>query len=53
MAQASAVAIDALKLNEIIGTVAGDDTVFIMCRNEQNAIDLVSKFDSILKDRNR
>lgn len=52
MAQAAAVAIDSLKLNEIIGTVAGDDTVFIMTRSEAHAADLVKKFDSILKNRN-
>lgn len=52
MAQAAAVAIDALKLNEIIGTVAGDDTLFIMCRTENQARDLVKKCDSILKSRN-
>lgn len=51
MAQAAAVAIDSLKLNEIIGTVAGDDTLFIMCRTEEQAEDLVGKFDSILKNR--
>ncbi len=51
MAQAAAVAIDSLKFNEIIGTVAGDDTLFIMCRTEEQAEDLVGKFDSILKNR--
>ena len=49
MAQAAGVAIDALKLNEVIGTVAGDDTLFILVRNEDSAKELVKKFESLLK----
>lgn len=49
MAQAAAVAIDALKLNEVIGTVAGDDTIFILVRDEEKAKVLVKKFESLLK----
>ncbi len=49
MAQAAGVAIDALKLNEIVGTVAGDDTLFILVRSEDDAKELVKKFEGLLK----
>ena len=52
MAQAAAVAIDSLKLNEIIGTVAGDDTLFIMVRNEETARELAKKFENLIKKGN-
>lgn len=49
MAMAAGVAIDSLKLTEIIGTVAGDDTIFILVRDEEKAIDLAKKFKNLLK----
>jgi transcriptional regulator of arginine metabolism len=33
-AQVAAAAIDALKIEEIVGSIAGDDTIFILVRNE-------------------
>lgn len=44
MAQACAFAIDSMKWSEIIGTIAGDDTVMIICRAEVIAEKLVDKF---------
>jgi len=49
MAQAAASAIDSLKWNEIIGTIAGDDTIMIVCRAEKIAEDLVNKFNRMTK----
>ncbi len=49
MANAAGVAIDGLKLNEVMGTVAGDDTIFILVRDEEKAKNLVNKFQEILK----
>ena len=43
MAQASASAMDALKWTEIVGTIAGDDTIMIVCRAELIAEELVNK----------
>lgn len=34
MANAAAAAIDAMDWDGIVGTLAGDDTVFVLCRNE-------------------
>lgn len=44
MAQASAAAVDSLKWPEIVGTIAGDDTIMIVCRAEKIAEELVNKF---------
>jgi len=49
MAQAAASAIDSLKWNEILGTIAGDDTIMIVCRAEKIAEDLVNKFNRMTK----
>ena len=42
MAQAVASAVDVLKIGEILGTVAGDDSVLIVCSAERYAEDLVA-----------
>jgi transcriptional regulator of arginine metabolism len=49
MAQACASAIDALKWPEILGTIAGDDTIMIICKAEKFAEDLVNKFNRMIK----
>jgi transcriptional regulator of arginine metabolism len=49
MAQASASAIDSLKWPEIVGTIAGDDTIMIVCRAEKIAEELVNKFNRMAK----
>ncbi|MDQ2086637.1 arginine repressor [Herbivorax sp. ANBcel31] len=49
MAQASASAIDSLEWAEIIGTIAGDDTIMIICRAEKIAEELVDKFKKLAK----
>jgi transcriptional regulator of arginine metabolism len=49
MAQASASAIDSMKWTEIIGTIAGDDTIMIVCRAEIIAEKMVEKFNKMAK----
>jgi transcriptional regulator of arginine metabolism len=49
MAQASASAIDAMKWEEVVGTIAGDDTIMIVCRAEKIAEELVNRFGRITK----
>lgn len=44
MAQAVCASIDAMQLNNVVGTIAGDDTIFILMRSEQNAFELVKDF---------
>ncbi|WP_010252708.1 arginine repressor [Acetivibrio cellulolyticus] len=53
MAQAAASAIDSLKWPEIVGSIAGDDTVMIICRAEKIAEELVNKFNKMAKDMGR
>ena len=48
MANAAAVAIDSLKYDEILGCVAGDDTILILTRNEKKAEELVKYFKQII-----
>jgi transcriptional regulator of arginine metabolism len=50
MANAAAVAIDSLKNVEILGCVAGDDTIFVMLRNEEQAQRLAALFKKMLKN---
>jgi transcriptional regulator of arginine metabolism len=49
MAQAAASAIDNLKWTEIVGTIAGDDTIMIVCRAEKIAEEMVNKFNKMMK----
>ncbi|HHW30488.1 MAG TPA: arginine repressor [Clostridiaceae bacterium] len=47
MAQAAASALDSLKLDEILGTIAGDDTLMIVCRAEKIAEELSERLKTI------
>lgn len=46
MAQGTCVAIDSVKHDGIVGTIAGDDTIFILTRSENDAKKLAKKFRS-------
>lgn len=37
MANAACAAMDSLEIENIVGTLAGDDTIFVLCRDEQSA----------------
>lgn len=50
MAMAVAAAIDALDFNEIIGTIAGDDTLFCATRSEEEVVVLMEKINRVLKN---
>ena len=50
MAMAVATALDNLKLEEILGCIAGDDTIFCALRNGTDAEELKEKLNSILND---
>lgn len=47
-ANAIGVLIDNLDWAEIMGTICGDDTCLIICRNEDNAIEIKNRFISML-----
>jgi transcriptional regulator of arginine metabolism len=49
-ASAAAEAIDSLNFEEIAGTIAGDNTIFIIVRNLDKAQELVRKIKKMLND---
>lgn len=53
MAQAACAAVDSLNIENIIGTLAGDDTIFLLCKSEDSAKDFKAYIDGILEDRTR
>lgn len=48
MAQAAASAIDNMKWSEIVGTIAGDDTIFVALRTTDDALILCEKIKELL-----
>ncbi len=50
-AQAACAAIDALGLSEVLGTIAGDDTIFILCRTERAAQNTTREIETLLKHK--
>ena len=48
-AQPLAVAIDRARLNQIVGTIAGDDTILIICRSTEDAASLARRLDELMK----
>lgn len=48
MANAACAAIDSMNLNEILGSIAGDDTIFILCRSEETAQRFTNKLRTML-----
>ncbi len=41
MAQAVCAAIDTMDFTGVVGTLAGDDTIFVLCRSEQLAVEFM------------
>ncbi len=41
MAQAVCAAMDTMELSGVVGTLAGDDTIFVLCRSEELAVELM------------
>ena len=48
MAMAAGAAIDAMGWNEIVGSIAGDDTVFVAVRTEEGVRYICEKLNSVL-----
>lgn len=48
MANAACAAIDSMNHGEILGTIAGDDTIFILCRSEEIASQFTDKLRTML-----
>ena len=51
LASAACSAIDAMNLEMIVGTLAGDDTIFVLIRNEERAIELMSELKNLLNKK--
>ena len=49
MAAAAAASIDSLKLSSILGSLAGDDTIFLVMRSESAAAEFSAEFYSYFK----
>ena len=50
MAMAVAAALDALDFEEIVGSIAGDDTIMCACKSDDTAFILIEKINQLLKD---
>ena len=48
MAQAVCAAFDTMELNGVVGTLAGDDTIFVLCRTEELALELVQNVRNMI-----
>ena len=48
MANAAAAAFDALNFENVVGTIAGDDTIFVAINTPGNALDLQQKLEQLL-----
>lgn len=51
MAQACAAAVDGMAWTEIVGTLAGDDTVVLIMRSEEQALAFAQKFQSLGEEK--
>ena len=49
-AQAACAAIDSMNLPGVVGTLAGDDTIFILCRNEAGALETKETLDEVISN---
>ena len=49
MAQGACSALDNMGYSEIVGTVAGDDTIFVLCRSEETAGKMTEEFKSFIE----
>ena len=48
-ANAAAAAIDALDVKKIVGTIAGDDTIFLLMKNKKDALEIKSYFEGLME----
>lgn len=49
MANAACAALDSIEWKGVVGTLAGDDTIFILMRDEANAVEFVSQLKKLIK----
>ena len=51
MAQAACTAVDNINMDKIVGTLAGDDTIFVLCKDESAAAELKKRIEKIAGSR--
>lgn len=51
MANAACAALDSMHWEGLVGTLAGDDTIFVLLRTEKYALDLVDELKKLMSDR--
>ena len=51
VAQAACAALDNLNIDNIVGTLAGDDTIFVLCKDENSAFNLKGNLEKITKEK--
>ena len=49
MAMAVCAAIDALEFEEEIGSIAGDDTIMLAAKDDDDAVSLMDKINKVIK----
>ena len=49
MAQAACTAVDNIVIDKIVGTLAGDDTIFVLMRDEKMAVALVENIKKLIE----
>ena len=49
MAQAAAAAIDAMSWIDVVGSLAGDDTIFVILRSGESAVEFTQELNKMLK----
>lgn len=48
-ANAAAVAIDSMDLKDVLGCIAGDDTIFLLVRTEDKVPEIIDYFNSVIQ----
>lgn len=48
MAQAVCMSLDSIDFENIVGTIAGDDTIFVLCRNLKATEEMLNKFRKLI-----
>lgn len=48
-AGSAAEAIDNISINDIVGTIAGDNTIFVLLRSKESALNMIRELDKIIR----
>ena len=51
MAQAACAALDSMKWDGVVGTLAGEDTIIIIARSEEHSIQLTTDLKKLISSR--